>query len=47
MHVLLWLNTMAALEMFFIERIFAFLMTILEEDGNIKCNQISLSLRTP
>ena len=47
MDVLLWLNTVAVVEMFFIERIFAIFMTILEEDGNIKCKQISLSFRTP
>ena len=48
MYVSLWLNTVAAIQMFFIERIFVFFHdTILKEDGdNIKCKQIQVSLQT-
>ena len=48
MYVSLWLNTGAAIQMFFIERIFVFFHdTILKEDGdNIKCKQIQVSFQT-
>ena len=47
MHVLLWLNTVAAIQMFSIECIFVFFMTIiLKEDGNINCKQSPLSFQT-
>ena len=48
MYVSLWLNTVAAIQMLFIERIFCFLHSIiLNEDGNnIKCKQTPLSFQT-
>ena len=49
MYVSLWLNTAAAaVQIFFIKRIFCFLHDIiLKEDGNnIKCKQTPISFQT-
>lgn len=45
-QVLLWLNAVEAVQMFFIECRFVLFMTIVKGDGNVKCNQARLLSQT-